>query len=86
MVETIPGFSKAEAQARLNKCSDDEPVFLLRGQDLSFPLVIRFWVNTVGELGLTEATRELVQHRSLMLQTAITGWRQRNKDRIKLPD
>lgn len=29
----------------LNKVADDEPIFVLRAQDISAPQVIRFWVE-----------------------------------------
>lgn len=86
MVETIPGFSKAEAQAILDKVADDEPVFLLRGQDLTFAAVVEYWCSLVQQLALSEATKEKAFARQTVLSTGVAWWRRANAERIKLPD
>ncbi len=43
-------------QDPLGKIPDDEPVFLIRGQDLAGPDTLRFWANRAESLG---ASREI---------------------------
>jgi len=41
-------FSKAEAQAQLDKCDDTELVILLRAKDVSLAVLFRFWLLRLG--------------------------------------
>lgn len=51
----IKGFTKAEAQNCLDRCGDDEPVFLLRAQDVNFCPTVAAW----GMLTIIAADKEL---------------------------
>jgi len=48
-----------------NKIPEDEPVFLLRGQDMAAPKVVEFWAKEAEDLGakpnIVIAAREQVQ-------------------------
>lgn len=44
------GLTKAEAQRCLDKCADDEPVFVVRGQDETFVPTVRFWMIENGKV------------------------------------
>lgn len=45
---TLAVFSKSAAQAMLDKCADDEPVFLLRGQDRYMVPTVKAWSDKVA--------------------------------------
>lgn len=45
---TDSDFSKAEAQAQLDKCDDTELVVLLRAKDVSLAVLLRFWLLRLG--------------------------------------
>lgn len=83
--EPCHGYSKAEAQTCLDKCSDDEPVFLLRGQDLTFPLVVQHWIDLVTRLAVSGCTTEKASLRSIQMGQ-VMFWRLRNLERVRLPD
>lgn len=42
----------------LDKCGDDEPIFVLRAQDFTAPMAVRFWLDNAKEQG-AEPTRKL---------------------------
>ena len=38
----------------LDKISDDEPIFVLRAQDLLAPMIIRLWAEAAQHLGISD--------------------------------
>ena len=36
----------------LEKCGDDEPIFVLRGQDVLAPMVVEYWGELAEKLGV----------------------------------
>lgn len=41
----IVSVNKADIMERLKTISDDEPLFLIRGQDITGPKIIRNWIS-----------------------------------------
>ena len=64
------------------KIPDDEPVFLLRGQDLAAPDAVRFWADTAAALHGTYDT-DIVE-RALKQADAMDQWQRDHQS--KVPD
>ena len=63
-----------------NKIAEDEPVFLLRSQDIFSPKVVRYWADLVDVIG---GDKELANHvRSFA--DMMEEWQKKNES--KLPD
>lgn len=64
-------FTRADYNKRIidkaGKIPADEPVFLLRGQDIFAPDTLRFYANLVAENGNKEMAEELRNHARNML-------------------
>lgn len=60
----------------------DEPLFLLRGQDVTTPEVIRAYVVEAARAGAS------VEHREAAAAAGryVAGWQHANADRVKVPD
>jgi hypothetical protein len=76
-------FSREDYTRRITdkdgKIPDDEPVFLLRGQDVHAPSTLRFYAKLLEETGNTEMAEELRNHARQMIV-----WQK--SVRVKQPD
>jgi len=66
----------------LLKAADDEPIWVLRGQDLCTPQTIRAWAAGANARGAPYAK---VQEASRNADE-IEQWQRDHPDRVKLPD
>ena len=48
-------------QDPLGKILDDEPVFLIRGQDIAAPQTLLFWADLASQLGASQEICNLVR-------------------------
>jgi len=64
---------------KASKIPDDEPVFLLRAQDIHAPSTLRFYAEKVKESGNLEMAEELFRHAREMIV-----WQK--SVRVKYPD
>lgn len=64
----------------LDKVADDEPIFVLRGQDLSTPGTIHDWLRRNPSLG--HAKRLEAETKAHDIQV----WQAQNPDRVKRAD
>lgn len=60
----------------------DEPLFLLRGQDVTTPEVIRAYVVAAARAGASVEHREAAAAAGRL----VAGWQYGNADRVKVPD
>ena len=64
-------FARADYNKRIidkaGKIPVDEPVFLIRGQDIFAPDTLRFYANLVAQNGNIKMAEELRQHARSML-------------------
>lgn len=75
-------MTASEAKAYLDRIPEDEPVFVLRAQDVLSMLTIREWLRMaerfeVRERKIAGAEDDLQQFRE---------WRHSHSSRVKLPD
>ena len=79
MIHPTEGYNK-RIQDNTNQIPEDEPVFLLRGQDVLAPSLILDWASRMralgGDPGMTDIVREHA-HRMIL-------WQQKNG--AKIPD
>ena len=66
----------------LLKAKDDEPVWVLRGQDATTPFIIRVWAAHAEAEGCPRAKVEQARDDA----KAIEAWQYQNPGRVKLPD
>ena len=66
-----PSFRLASAIAELLSCEphtngipENEPVFLLRGQDVAAPATLRYWAGTVEEYGADATIVDAARHQA----------------------
>lgn len=71
-----------DAASCLNRADDDEPVFVLRAQDLVAPIAIEHWIVAARALG---ASPEKIQG-ARRLQMRMAEWRRTHGGRMKVPD
>lgn len=72
----------ANPDSCLNKAGDDEPIFVLRGQDRAAPGAIRQWAERAKRMGCpTEKWQEAMD-----CAMAFEEWGRFNEDRVKCPD
>ncbi len=81
--KVVPGFSKSEAFEALNKCTEDEPVFLLRAQDVFFVPTVLFWITVVMEFAGKPRSIDKAEGRKRLIG-AVRDWQAANK--TKAPD
>jgi len=67
----------AQGKGCLGKAADDEPVFILRGQDILASRLVQMWANEARLRGCPEEKVE----EALALSAAMKAWRPQ-----KLPD
>lgn len=67
----------ADPNSCLNKAAADEPLFVLRAQDLIAPAVVRYWADLLQGLG----GNPIKAGAARALASEMTGWPYR-----KLPD
>jgi hypothetical protein len=64
------------------KIPADEPVFVIRGKDITAPIVINYWASIAEQNGvgpeMVEAVRQWAR--------AISTWQDENKAVVKVPD
>lgn len=63
------------------KIPEDEPVFLLRGQDLLAPATLRCWANFAVNEKLYDIAFKVFKWADVM-----EDWQRNNSDKIKNPD
>lgn len=84
----IKGFSKEEAQACLDKCTDDEPVFLIRGQDRNMVGTVSYWVDILRRQAqrhkLPKSFEKAEERRKGLRE--VRAWQEANEARVKHPD
>lgn len=66
----------------LQKAADDEPIWVLRGQDATAPFVIRAWARHAEANGVNGAKVETALNDAADME----AWQQAHPDRVKLPD
>jgi hypothetical protein len=66
----------------LGRCSDDEPIFVLRAQDRSMPAIVRVWLEIALLHGLPYAKQDEVN----ALLAAAERWQRANHAVVKWPD
>jgi len=66
----------------LLKAADDEPIWVLRGQDQTTPRAIRAWAMLAEQEGAPRAKVE----EALDDAKAIEAWQYQNPGRVKVPD
>lgn len=71
---------KAEAQEFLDKVADDEPIFILRAQDVLSGRTVEYWAD---EAMLAEVPKLKIQE-ALQCAAAIRKWQSQNG--CKVPD
>lgn len=74
--------TKAQVLQQLKNIPDDEPLFLLRGQDKTFPAVVRIWctlADSMGCFGLKVVQAGMIAHDA-------QNWQNSNPHRVKVPD
>lgn len=67
-------------QDPLIKIPDDEPVFLIRGQDIAAPQTLLFWADLASQLGASQEICTLVRDHA----DAMVKWQEDHKS--KVPD
>ena len=60
----------------------EEPVFILRGQDILAPRVVVRWTHQADEAG---SPQDKVQG-ALVIAMQMADWQAKNHDRVKVPD
>jgi len=66
----------------LGRAALDEPVFILRAQDIVAPRVVVRWAHLADQAGAPHAK---VQG-ALELAKQMADWQANNRDRVKVPD
>lgn len=66
----------------LAKIKDDEPMFVLRAQDMLAPEIVRAWANLLVELGRDPTDPKVTN--ALDCADAMGAWQQKNA--AKIPD
>lgn len=66
----------------LAKAADDEPIWVLRGQDETTPFIIRAWAAHAEAMGVPRAKVEQAREDA----KDIEAWQYQNPGRVKLPD
>lgn len=78
MLHARPDYQRIQDPA--GSIPEDEPVFLLRGQDLIAPYVLMDWARRAEKLGMDPKMVQMARdHASAM-------WRWQNEQKRKLPD
>jgi len=70
----------AHIQDPSGKIPEDEPVFLIRGQDVLGPVTLEFWANKLKQRGGDPKMEKMVRDHA----DAMMDWQ--NKNTCKLPD
>lgn len=66
----------------LKKVGDDEPIFVLRGNDSLAPAIIASWVWEALEAGVSHEKVAEVEH----LIDVMEAYQKAHPDRVKIPD
>jgi len=67
--------------ACLAKVDPDEPIFVLRAQDISAPEIVEYWLTlNVGTLAVEKRLE------TIDCVTAMRNWQIAHQDRVKRPD
>lgn len=64
-----------------NRLYGDEPIFIVRAQDVEAPAVIQFWLEQQGRLIPPEKCQE-----ASSLLRATLEWQEKNQSQVKIPD
>ncbi len=62
--------------------NDEEPVFLIRAQDQTAPLVVEEWLEQAEQAGADPGKLAAARYHL----TAIKAWQAANPERVKVPD
>lgn len=80
-------------KSTLNKASDDEPLFILRGSDPTAVNAINAWLGAMStieylhKLGLTKGSIPSEKFQgAIQLRDQMQAWQSAHADRVKLPD
>lgn len=69
------------AHALLAKLAEDEPVFVIRAQDILAPQILAMYAELARKVGLPDHAQEVEARAVQMMQ-----WQARNAKRVKRPD
>jgi hypothetical protein len=75
----------ARGEGCLGKAKDDEPLFILRGQDLIAPPTIEFWATETMQRSRTSDSMNKAQA-ALREASEIRHWQAMHHDRVKVAD
>ena len=64
------------------KIMEDEPVFILRGQDVLAPLILEDWIHFALRWGVNKEKLERAKQHLIDMQK----WQEANPGKCKLPD
>jgi hypothetical protein len=64
----------------ISKAADDEPIFALRAQDMSAPILVEFWVKMNPQLP------EQKKQDALQVVHEMREWQRNNPKRVKKAD
>ena len=81
----IRGLDKNTAQDVLDTCAYDEPVFVVRAQDILFGTTVRHWCNQYLDVCTDEVKAQRVRDILIDLDDPAITWRMANKHRLKIP-
>lgn len=82
-------MSPAEAQVYLEKVPEDEPVFVLRAQDVYAPSALVAWSGLVGSSNNNQPCSDgslIKVAKARQLAEEMRQWQEKNYLRVKVPD
>lgn len=71
----------ARGEGCLGRAADDEPVFILRGQDATMPHMLEFWANAVEQMN-DESNSKILDARKFARE--VRAWQREHG--CKIPD
>lgn len=80
MKHARPDYDRIQDPAGL--IPEDEPVFLLRGQDTVAPQVVAFWCEQAVQAG---AAPDIIKAAKGQVK-AMIDWQMKNHSKVKIPD
>lgn len=80
MVGQMRAVTSAQA-ALLDRLHDDEPVFIIRAQDILAPQAVAAYAALARKLGLEHFAQDVEAHAVELMQ-----WQAANASRVKVPD
>lgn len=77
----------ARGEGCLGRARDDEPVFIIVGDDCTMPHVVRDWARRVGDMYLSQGKSipgKVVE--ASKFASEIEAWQHDNSGTVKIPD